>query len=118
MYELIDFEKDIPKESDYIILESLNFIKDNKNNIKTIFIVKLVDKESITIGSAEDNDIVDNIGIISRKHAIIKYDEGIAIIENKSETYGTFALIKGNIKILKEDINFQVGNSYITAKLK
>lgn len=118
LYELIDFEKDIPKESDYIILESLNFIKDNKNNIKTIFIVKLVDKESITIGSAEDNDIVDNIGIISRKHAIIKYDEGIAIIENKSETYGTFALIKGNIKILKEDINFQVGNSYITAKLK
>lgn len=117
LYSLIDFEKDIPEESDYIILESLNFIRNENKNEKTLFIVKLVNKQNITIGS-RNADIIDDIGLISKSHAIIKYDNGNVIISNKSQSYGTFVLIKGNIKMKKEEINFQIGNSYITAKVK
>ena len=48
-YELIDLN--IPEESNYIILESMNYIKDN-NNLKTVHIVELLDEE-ITIGSIQ-----------------------------------------------------------------
>ena len=98
-------------------MESLNFIRNENKNEKTLFIVKLVNKQNITIGS-RNADIIDDIGLISKSHAIIKYDNGNVIISNKSQSYGTFVLIKGNIKMKKEEINFQIGNSYITAKVK
>ena len=63
----------MPKELDYVILESLDYIKDN-GNIKTVHLVQLNDEE-INIGRYDTNDIIDTDISVSRKHAIMKYNK-------------------------------------------
>ena len=117
IYELIDLNK--PSEFDYIILESLDFIKDNINNLKIIHVVTL-NEDEINIGRNESNDIIDPDISVSRKHAILKFNKktGKLYLENLSEKFGTLILIKGNIKMKEKKIHIQVGKSYIQAHLK
>ena len=119
-YELIDLN--LPEEFDYMILESLDFIKekdDKKGNIKRIHVIQLTEDE-IYIGRNGINDVIDEDLTVSRHHAILKYNraEGEVILENRSETYGTLVLIKGNIKMKEKNLNLQIGNSFITVNLK
>ena len=120
LYSLIDFEK---PNSNYIILESLNDNYEQKQKIKNIYLIKFNDKNNkiISMGSNAKNDIIINWekDSISREHAEIIYDEKIKniILRNKKGKYGTLVLIKGNIELSEKKINFQVGNSYITANL-
>ena len=83
-YELIDLN--LPEETDYFCLESLNYIKDNNNNNKTVQIVQLNDEE-INIGRNNFNDIIDNDLSVSREHAVLKYnkDNRTLFLENKME---------------------------------
>ena len=115
MYELIDLT--MPSELDYIILESLDYIKDNAN-LKTVHMVTLTGDE-IHIGRYETNDIIDTDISVSRNHAIMTYNKenGKLILENLSEKFGTLVLVKGNIKMKDKNIHLQSGKSYIIAKL-
>ena len=120
IYELINL--DIPsKETDFLILESLNYREDNA---KILYIVKFDSKLEINIGRTDKdengkiNDFIDRDGSISSSHAVLKKDEnGNIILEDKNSTYGTSVLIKGNIKLREENTNFQIGKSYISASL-
>ena len=51
--------------------------------------------------------------------AAIKYNKenGNLILENRSEKFGTLVLIRGNIKLNEEKINFQIGSSLISANI-
>ena len=113
IYELINFPK---KNNNYIIMESLNYFE-GKNNIKNVHIVDL-DGGIIEIGRKTTNDVIDNNLSFSKYQAVIKFnkDNGNLILENKSQKSGTLVLIKGNIKMKKEILNFQVGNLFITAQ--
>jgi hypothetical protein len=114
-YELIDLN--LPEGFNYMILESLDYIKDN-DNIKRIHVVQLIDDE-IYIGRNGSNDIIDEDLTVSRYHAVLKYNhsEGEVILENRSGTYGTLVLIKGNIKMNDKNLNLQIGDSFITVNL-
>ena len=115
IYELINFYT--PPELDYIILESLDYIE-NDNNYKIIHVVQL-ERDKISIGRKFTNDIIDPDMSVSREHAVLNYnkEKGNITIENRSQRFGTLVLIKGNIKMTKKKIGFQVGKSYITAYL-
>ena len=115
IYNLIDLI--LPKERDYICLESLDYIKDN-NNIKTFYVVKLNDEE-ITIGRKFNNDIIDNDVSISREHAVLIYNKynGNLFLENKSGKFGTLVLVRGNIK-KKEKTFFQIGKANFSIEVK
>ena len=114
-YELIDLT--LPEETDYVCLESLDFIKDN-HNLKILHIVKLIDEE-ITIGRQNYNDIIDNNISISREHAMLRYnkDNGNLFLEDKNSKYGTLVLVRGNIPLTKKKIFFQIGNIYISINI-
>ena len=114
-YELIDLN--LPEEFNYMILESLGFVKE-KDNIKNIHIIRFTEDE-ISIGRNPINDVIDKDLTVSRYHAILKYNqaEGKVVLENRSETYGTLVLIKGNIKMNENHLNLQIGNSFITVNL-
>jgi hypothetical protein len=114
-YELVDLN--LPEKFNYMILESLDFVKE-KDNIKRIHVIKLTGDE-IYIGRNGANDVIDEDLTVSRNHAILKYNqaEGEVILENRSETYGTLVLIKGNIKMKEKNLNLQIGNSFITVNL-
>ena len=115
IYNLIDLI--LPKEKDYICLESLDYIKDN-NNIKTFYVAKLNDEE-ITIGRKFYNDIIDNDVSISREHAVLKFKKfnGNLLLENKNGKFGTLVLVRGNIKI-KEKTFFQIGKANFSIEVK
>ena len=115
-YELIDLK--MPSELDYLIIESLDYIKE-QNNLKTIYLVQLSDDE-FHIGRYDSNDIIDNDISVSRNHAVLKFnrEKGKIYLENKSEKFGTLVLIKNNLKMKENNINFQVGRTYINAKLE
>jgi hypothetical protein len=116
IYDLI--ELNMPQELDYLILESLDYIKEN-HNMKTVHLVKLINDE-ITIGRYTSNDIVDLDISVSRRHAVINYNKnnGNLIIKNLSEKFGTLILIKGNIKLKEKEFDFQTGRSFIKARIK
>jgi len=102
-----------------MILESLNYIKDkDKDNIKRIHVVQLIDEE-IYIGRNGSNGIIDEDLTVSKYHALLKYNhsEGEVILENRSGTYGTLVLIKGIIKMNDKNLNLQIGDSFITVNL-
>ena len=91
-----DFDEYIPKDSDYMIIESIDeAINDQNLNkiVKFVYIIKL-DGEDITIGKDNSNDIILNDKLASKKHAVIKYDNGNLIIKNMSEHSGTLALLR------------------------
>jgi len=115
VYELIDLNQ--PEEENYIVLESLDYIKENKN-IKKVHFVRLTD-EVIKIGRNNKNDITDNDISISRFHCELKFnkEDGDVILENKSEKSGTLVLIRNNIRMNENEIKFQVGRTLISAKL-
>jgi len=115
IYELIDLN--LPEETDYICLESLDFIKDN-NNIKKVHIVKLIN-EKINIGRNNGNDIIDDDISVSSDHAVLKYNKNnkSLFLENKNGKYGTLVLVRGNIKIREEKAYFQILNTHISMEL-
>ena len=114
IYELIDLN--MPSEIDYIILESLDFIKDN-NNLKNVYIVTL-NGDEINIGRYDTNDIIESDISVSRNHAILKFNKktGKLHLVNLAK-FGTLILIKGNIKMKEKNIHIQVGKSHIQANL-
>ena len=115
IYKLIDLT--LPKEKNYICLESLDYIKDN-NNIKTFYVVQLND-EKITIGRKFNNDIIVNDISISKEHAILKYykNNGNLFLENKKGKFGTLVLVRGNIK-LKGKTCLQIGKANFSIEVK
>ena len=117
IYELFDLDK--PSNIyDYIILESLDYFVHN-NYAKIIHIVKLIGDDEIKIGRNNDNDIIDTDLSISRNHAVIKFhkESRNLILESKSDKSNTLVLIRGNIRIKPELLNFQIGSTYIITGL-
>ena len=116
-YYLID-GLELPENTNYMILESLIYEKENKN-IKNIFVVKLIDEE-ITLGRSNKNDIIESDISVSRYHAIIKFNKesGEVTISNQSR-FGVLVLIKDNVKLVEDEkIYFQVGRTYINVYQK
>ena len=108
---------EVPKDGDYLILESLDYKKEDKY-CKSIHIINL-ENEYITIGRENDKDIIEKDISISRFHAILKYNKitGKICLQNKSKKFGTLVLVKNPITVLDKTIHLQVGRTYIEAKL-
>ena len=112
-YCLID-GLDLPDDTNYLILESLTYVKEKKN-LKNIFVIKLTDDE-VTFGRHEKNDMVDSDITISRYHARIKFnpESGEVNIISKGK-YGVLVLIKNSIKMNNDEkVYLQVGKSFVT----
>ena len=112
-YYLID-GLEMPENTNYLILESLTYLKD-KQNLKNVFVVKLQDSE-ITIGRSETNDIVDNDISVSRHHASMQFNQenGEITLVNKSSKFGILVLIKDSIKLFpNETVYLQIGRTFV-----
>ncbi len=114
-FELIDLQK--PVDCDYIILESLNQMKENCN-IKSIHVIQLTGDE-LTIGRGHESDVRINDISVSRSHAKLKYNqtEGTLLLRDLKSKFGTLILIKKPLKIKERKIHLQIGRTYIEACL-
>jgi len=111
------FDIDIPQNENYIILESLDQIKDN-NNYKSIHVITLND-ENYIIGRGHDCDIRLNDISVSRVHSLIHFDmiRKLLLIRDLKSKFGTLILIKKPINILNKYLRIQIGRTYIETKL-
>ena len=110
-FELIDLEK--PAGCDYIILESLNQMKENCN-IKSIHVIQLGTDE-LTIGRGHESDVRINDISVSRNHAKLKYnpEDGTILLRDLKSKFGTLILIKKPLMIKEKKIHLQIGRTYI-----
>jgi len=110
-FELIELEK--PVGCDYIVLESLNQMKENCN-IKSIHVIQLGTDELI-IGRGHESDIRINDISVSRSHAKLKYDmeNGTILLRDLKSKFGTLILIKKPLQIKEKKIHIQIGRTYI-----
>ena len=108
---MIDLQK--PSGCDYIILESLNQMKENCN-IKSIHVIQL-NGDELTIGRGHESDVRINDISVSRKHAVLKYntDEGTLLLRDLKSKFGTLILIKKPLLIKEKKIHLQIGRTYI-----
>ena len=110
-FELIDLQK--PVDCDYIVLESLNQMKENCN-IKSIHVIQLTGEE-LTIGRGHESDVRINDISVSRSHAKLKYntEEGTLLLRDLKSKFGTLILIKKPLLIKEKKIHLQIGRTYI-----
>ena len=113
IYELIEIER--PLNNNYIILESLNQMKEN-SNIKTIHVISLINNDDILIGRGHDCDVRVKDISVSRYHAKIKYNmnDNTLLIKDLKSKFGTLILIRTSFEI-KDSIQIQIGRTYINA---
>lgn len=110
IYDLIDIER--PSDKNYIILESLNQMKDN-NNIKSIHVIILDEENQIIMGRGHDSDVRINDISVSRSHANLTFKDGKIKIKDMKSKFGTLALIKKEFPILDKKIQLQIGRTYL-----
>ena len=110
-FELIDLQR--PIDCDYIVLESLNQMKENCN-IKSFHVIQLTGDELI-IGRGHDSDIRINDISVSRSHAKLKYniEDGTLLLRDLKSKFGTLILIKRPLLIKEKKIHLQIGRTYI-----
>ena len=114
-FELITLDKPIGR--DYIVLESLNQMKDNCN-IKSIHVIK-INEDELIIGRGHESDIRINDISVSRNHAQLKYnaEDGTILIRDLKSKFGTLILIKKPLLIKERKIHIQIGRTYIEGRL-
>ena len=105
------FEYKQPENGDYIILESLNQIKEG-NNIKSIQVIPIEEGNQLQIGRGNDCDIRINDISVSRCHALIVMRNGRIFIKDTQSKFGTLVLIKGEIAV-RDELMVQVGRTVL-----
>lgn len=114
IFDLIDIDR---PDANYIILESLNQMKEYCN-IKSIHIITLTG-DNINIGRGHESDVRINDISVSRSHAMLKYDQetGRLLLRDLKSKFGTLVLLKRPIEIKEKKIHLQIGRTYIEASL-
>ena len=112
-FDLIDIEK--PQDQNYIVLESLNQMKENCN-IKSIHVITLTN-DPISIGRGHDSDVRINDISVSRNHATLtaKLETGQLLLRDGKSKFGTLVLLKKPIEVKEKKIQLQVGRTLIMA---
>ena len=87
-----EFKK--PKDSSYIILESLEYKDKYSQYLKSMHIIKLKENNEIIIGLDEKNDVILKNISVNKQHSMIKYINGKILLKNLSPKAGTLVLIK------------------------
>lgn len=108
---MIDLDR--PVDKNYMILESLNQVKDNKN-YKSIHVITLIKDEKIIMGRGHEADVRINDISVSRSHGtIILASDGKIQLKDFGSKFGTLALIQNKFECLRKKVCLQIGRTYL-----
>lgn len=118
-YRLIDVDQDIPKDTNYLLLESLTF---EKNSSRMVHLI-MPDEQKTTfkLGRGHESDVRVSDISVSRCHALVKFnnDSGRFYLEDNLSKFGTLVLAKGSIELEPEMTKaVQIGRSVISFTVK
>jgi len=108
-YDIIDYTR--PVDKNYIILESLNQMKDN-NNYKSLQVITLEENEKIVMGRGHETDVRINDISVSRTHALITLVSGKIFIKDLKSKFGTLVLVQDDLELTDKTISLQIGRTY------
>jgi len=109
-YEIIECAR--PLSSNYIVLESLNQLKDN-NNYKSIHVITLNENDRIVMGRGHDSDVRINDISVSRTHSCLTLSNKKILLKDLRSKFGTLVLIQGELEITSDKrMSLQIGRSY------
>ena len=108
-YEIIEYAR--PVTNNYIVLESLNQLKDN-NNYKSIHVISLNENEKIIMGRGHDSDVRINDISVSRTHSCITLTDRKIFLRDSRSKFGTLILVQNEIEVGEKKLSLQIGRSY------
>jgi len=104
-----------PVNNNYIVLESLNQLKDN-NNYKSIHVITLNEGDKIIMGRGHDSDVRINDISVSRTHSCLVLNNKKVLLKDLKSKFGTLILVQGELEITNErKLSLQIGRSYFEA---
>jgi len=106
-FDLIEAPK--PQEN-YIVLESLNQVKDN-NNYKSIHVITLKEDEKIILGRGHDSDVRINDISVSRTHSCLKLSKGKIYLTDFKSKFGTLVLLQKQVQVTSTKLFLQIGRT-------
>ena len=95
-YEIIECIR--PSSENYIVLESLNQLKDN-NNYKSIHVITLNDNHRIVMGRGHDSDVRINDISVSRTHSCLTLNNKKILLKDYKSKFGTLILVQNEIEV-------------------
>jgi hypothetical protein len=113
-FDLIDYTR--PSEKNYIILESLNQLKEN-NNQKSIQVITLENDKRIILGRGHETDVRINDISVSRTHAVLMLSNNKILIKDLKSKFGTLVLLQNDVEILEKPICLQIGRTFLQVSL-
>jgi len=112
-FELIESTR---PNCNYIVLESLNQMKDN-NNYKSIHVITLNEGEKILLGRGHDCDVRINDISVSRTHSYIMLNKDKIYLHDFKSKFGTLVLMQKEIEISENKMSLQIGRTLAEIKI-
>jgi predicted component of type VI protein secretion system len=110
-YNLFNYE--VPEGLNYLVLLSLNSVKENEYPL-SIHILMFIDDSSYILGRGNESDLKISDISVSRSHAKIYLKDKNFHLEDTGSKFGTLVLAKEKIEINENNKIIQVGRSLIT----
>jgi len=113
-YNLLTYP--IPDGQNFVILESLNSIKENQYPL-SVHILLFTDNDYYILGRGHDSDVRISDISVSRVHSKIYFLENKLYLEDCGSKFGTLVLAKDEVEINAENKILQIGRTLISSSI-
>jgi hypothetical protein len=110
LYNLLNYV--IPEGQNYVVLQSLNSIKENEYPLNIHVLMFIENETNYTLGRGHDSDIRISDISVSRNHARIFMKNRKYYMEDMNSKFGTLVLAKNDVSLSNHNI-FQIGRTLI-----
>jgi pSer/pThr/pTyr-binding forkhead associated (FHA) protein len=100
-----------PEGQNFLILESLNSIKENQYPLSIHVLMFIEDGDSFILGRGHESDVRISDISVSRQHARITYKDRKFILEDTGSKFGTLVLAKQPLSIVEKPVILQIGRT-------
>lgn len=105
----------IPDGQNFIILESLNSIKENQYPLSVHILMFIEEDSNFILGRGHESDVRISDISVSRSHARIYFKDKKFILEDTGSKFGTLVLSKEKIEINNSNKILQIGRTLLNA---
>ena len=110
LYNLLNYV--IPEGQNYVVLQSLNSIKENEYPLNIHVLMFIENETNYTLGRGHDSDIRISDISVSRNHARIFMKNRKYYMEDMNSKFGTLVLAKNDVGLSNHNI-FQIGRTLV-----
>jgi len=113
-YNLLTYP--IPDGQNFVILESLNSIKENQYPL-SVHILLFTDNDYYILGRGHDSDVRISDISVSRVHSKIYFQENKLFLEDCGSKFGTLVLAKDEVEINTDNKILQIGRTLVSSSI-